>query len=363
MKRTSKIRLLTVTGAIALAAAGAVTAGAGSSSSQAATIGALGSQLNQQRARQESLAASVANLSQLIASLDSQISLVESREAAVRVELAKDRAALLRIRAQLEREKQLISILKARLARARTILANQLVSSYEGDTPDIVTVVLEANGFNDLLEKLAYLHTAEQQQQTMIKITTEAKAAADSAERRMARLEATDERLTEQAAMQEKALAGMNVLLHSRQAALERARVAQQTALDASRARGRELLAEISKLRAEQAAAAAAAAAAIPAPGRGPVPVGNSATLGSSGGWTIPYPVVLCESGGQDLTPNSAGASGYYQIMPATWKLFGGAGSAAYLASKSEQDAVASRIWNGGSGASNWVCAGIVGIH
>jgi hypothetical protein len=49
--------------------------------------------------------------------------------------------------------------------------------------------------------------------------------------------------------------------------------------------------------------------------------------------------------------------------MPATWRLFGGSGPAAYLASKAEQDAVASRIWNGGAGASNWVCAGIVGIR
>jgi Transglycosylase-like domain len=72
---------------------------------------------------------------------------------------------------------------------------------------------------------------------------------------------------------------------------------------------------------------------------------------------------VLCESGGQNLPPNSAGASGYYQIIPSTWTGFGGTGPAAYLASKSEQDAVATRIWRGGAGASNWVCAGIVGIH
>jgi hypothetical protein len=77
----------------------------------------------------------------------------------------------------------------------------------------------------------------------------------------------------------------------------------------------------------------------------------------------IPSPIVQCESGGQNLPPNSAGASGYYQIMPSTWKQFGGSGSAAYQASKSEQDSVASRIWGGGGGASNWVCAGMVGIH
>ena len=72
---------------------------------------------------------------------------------------------------------------------------------------------------------------------------------------------------------------------------------------------------------------------------------------------------MLCESGGQNLPPNSAGASGYYQIMPGTWRLFGGSGPAAYLTSKAEQDAVASRIWAGGSGASNWVCATMLGIH
>jgi hypothetical protein len=72
---------------------------------------------------------------------------------------------------------------------------------------------------------------------------------------------------------------------------------------------------------------------------------------------------VLCESGGQNLTPNSAGASGYYQILPSTWSGAGGTGPAAYLAPKSEQDRIASILWNNGAGASNWVCSGIVGIH
>jgi hypothetical protein len=49
--------------------------------------------------------------------------------------------------------------------------------------------------------------------------------------------------------------------------------------------------------------------------------------------------------------------------MPGTWKMYGGSGTAAWLASPGEQAAVAQKIWSGGSGASNWVCAGIVGIH
>lgn len=74
------------------------------------------------------------------------------------------------------------------------------------------------------------------------------------------------------------------------------------------------------------------------------------------GQWAIPARIVMCESGGQNLPPNSAGASGYYQIMPGTWEGYGGQGTAAYLASKAEQDTIAARIWDGGNGASQWVC-------
>ncbi len=78
------------------------------------------------------------------------------------------------------------------------------------------------------------------------------------------------------------------------------------------------------------------------------------------GGWAIPARVVQCESGGRNLPPNYAGASGYYQIIPSTWQAYGGTQYAASAdqATAQQQAAVASRIWNGGAGASQWVCAG-----
>lgn len=77
------------------------------------------------------------------------------------------------------------------------------------------------------------------------------------------------------------------------------------------------------------------------------------------GNWAIPSYIVACESGGQNLSPNSAGASGYYQIIPSTWASYGGLqyGPAAYESSKLGQDIIASRIWADGSGANQWVCA------
>ena len=346
-----------------LATLAAVVVVAPPSSSADQSIGSLSSQLSREQSRQHALTSSIGSLSRTIASLDGQIALVRSREAEVRADLARDRAALARIRVLLVREQRLVAVLRARLARARMILSRQLVSSYEGDQPDLVGVVLEAQGFNDLLDKIDFLRRAEGQQQTLIQVTKADKAAADAAERRLARLEATDLQATEDAATRVRALAGMNALLQSKQNALARARQAQQVALDASRARGSHLRSAIARLQAEQAAAQrAAAAAAAPAAPTAQGPTAHGPTFGPNGGWAIPYAIVLCESGGQNLSPNSAGASGYYQILPSTWKLFGGAGPAAYLASKSEQDAVASRIWNGGAGASNWVCSGIVGI-
>jgi septal ring factor EnvC (AmiA/AmiB activator) len=348
-----------VAAVLALAGGGAVVAlgaSAGPAAASGTSLNQLNNQLSSIQAHEQSLSGSIAGLHHMIASLDGQISLVEQREAAVRVQLNADKTRLLAARAALGREQSLLARLRAQLAHARMILAAQLVSNYEGSKPNIVTVVLNSNGFTQLLDQLNFLKRAEQQQQALITVTKAAKARADAAAVKLGHLTQADTKATDATATQASALAGMNALLDSRQSALSKAQGAQEAALAASRAHGAALRSQISKVEAEQAAAAAAANQVSDTAFSG-------GGLGANAGWAIPYAIVLCESGGQNLPPNSAGASGYYQIMPATWKLFGGSGPAAYLTSKSEQDAVAARIWNGGAGASNWVCAGIVGIH
>jgi septal ring factor EnvC (AmiA/AmiB activator) len=327
------------------------------------SLGQLSQQLGAEQAHQQSLAASISNLSGLISQLNGEISLVQNREAAVRADLERDRAALAATEAALTREQHLLAVLKARLAWARVLLSRQLVSNYEQASPNLVSVVLESSGFSNLLDKLTYLRDAQQQQQAIITITREAKAEADAAAVRLTKLRASDREITLETTQRVLALASMNQLLQSRQGALAQARVAQQNALAASQARGAALRAEISQVQAQQAAAERAAQAENSAGGSGgygaPSPDGPS--YGAGGGWSIPYSVVNCESGGQDLTPNSAGASGYYQIIPSTWAGYDGY-SQAYQAPKSVQDQRAAQVWNGGAGASNWVCSGIVGI-
>lgn len=350
-----------VAGVAALAAAAGLT-GIPVTSRADPSLGQLSQQLGAEQAHQQSLAASINSLGGLISSLNGQITLVESREAAVRSDLARDRAALAAVEVELTREQHLLALLRERLAQARMLLGRQLVSNYEQAPPNLVSVVLNSSGFTDLLDKLTYLHDAQSQQQAIITITREAKAQADAAAVRLTALRASDRQMTIATSQRVLALANMNQLLQSRQGALQTARVAQQNALVASRDRGAALQAEIGHIQAEQAAAERAAQAQESAGGGGSgAPTADGPSYGAGGGWSIPYSVVNCESGGQDLTPNSAGASGYYQFMPGTWNDYGGY-SQAYQAPKSLQDQRAQQVWNSGAGASNWVCAGIVGI-
>lgn len=348
------------------------------------SLSQLHASLDAAQAQAQDLSGRVAQLSGMINSLGSQVAFVQQREAAVQAQLAGERASLARTTVALVRERRVLKRLIARLHRAQSVLASQLVSSYERDNPDLLTVMLDSSGFSQLLNQLTYMRHAEQEQKSEIQITRKARNQVHTATIRLAKLQATYKEMTLASAQREQALVGMNSLLSSRESALQQARAAQATALSAAQARGQALQSEIARVQAQQAALAraqaqqAAAERAARATPTLPKPQASQTTSAPrpsaststptpsgpqvSGGWVIPGAIVACESGGQNLTPNSAGASGYYQIIPSTWQEFGGTGPAAYLASRAEQDRVAARIW-AGAGWQAWDCARMLGIH
>jgi hypothetical protein len=320
-----------------LAAAGApAPLGAAASPS----VSQLGNALGAQRSRAQSLAGSAQALGRVIGRLDAQVSLIERRQAAIEAELGSDQTRLTGVRTAQAIEHVRLVGLVARLETARLVLARELVASYESDPPDAVTVVLAARGFADLLDRIEFVRIAKQHERRVITDAILAKARTDAATRRLAALEIRVRSITAAVAVRAEAITAISDLLQSRRAALADARAAQLAALGSTRARAGALQRALTKLKAELAASA----------GR------------VYGGWAIPQAIVTCESGGQNLPPNSAGASGYYQFLPSTWAGVGGSTPAAYLAPKSEQDRLAAKLWDGGRGASNWDCAAIVGI-
>jgi hypothetical protein len=210
-----------------------------------------------------------------------------------------------------------------------------------GDQPDVVTVVLNAHGFSSLLETMEFLHRVERSDTELLSIVRGARRDAGREQTVLVRLTAERRAAADAVQRRRDALAGIAAGLRARRNALAQARAARLAALRstrASRRRAEHVLAQL--LAARQRAASQA---------------------GPGGPWAIPWAIVQCESGGQNLPPNSAGASGYYQMLDSTWAGLGGSTAHAFQAPKAEQDRFAAKLWAGGSGASNWVCAGLVG--
>jgi hypothetical protein len=225
------------------------------------------------------------------------------------------------------------------MTETQRVLSTRLVELYKAAGPDVLSVVLSSNDFADLMDRAAFIERINSQDRRIILNVKRARADAKAAIEQLAEAETRQQRTTEAIAARSEALAGIDAALTDRRAAYAEARQTRTAALRNARTDRARLERQIDQLEARRARTTGAT---------------------SGGPWAIPWPIVQCESGGTNTPPNHAGASGYYQIIPATWRGFGGSGPQAYLAPKAEQDRIAAKIWDGGRGAHNWVCASLV---
>jgi septal ring factor EnvC (AmiA/AmiB activator) len=298
--------------------------------------------IDSQRGRERSLSSSVARLSRLERATAREVAIYEQRVAAVQAELGAAETVLAATVQRRDRQRARALRLRARLRASRTQLATLLRERYAGGRPDIVTVILHSDGFAKLLETVDFLKRVQVQDQRILDTVKGARQDAVSQRRVLTKL-ATQRRVaTDAVRRRHAALATIAAGLSERRAALAQARRARAALLSGTRASRRRAERSLTRLLAQRARALNA--------------------VGPGGPWAIPWPIVQCESGGQNLPPNSAGASGFYQFLPETWRGLGGSTPHAYLAPKDEQDRLAEQLWAGGRGARNWVCAALVGM-
>src|SRR5436190_405305 len=108
-----------------------------------------------------------------ISGLQSDITRLAGRQARLQTSLDAERLQLARVQQDLRTERLKLARLKARLLEARRILAQRLVAQYKSDRPDVVTVVLESNGFAELLESTEFMQRASRQDaRIMAAVTT-----------------------------------------------------------------------------------------------------------------------------------------------------------------------------------------------
>jgi murein DD-endopeptidase MepM/ murein hydrolase activator NlpD len=118
---------------------------------------------------------------------------LQTKQVRLQADLDAKRAELAEIQEDLRRERLKLARLRDRLARARVLLANRLVEIYKSDAPDVVTVVLEANGFRDLLERAEFMERVSTGDARLINRVTSAKAEATATAQHLDKLEARAE--------------------------------------------------------------------------------------------------------------------------------------------------------------------------
>jgi hypothetical protein len=298
--------------------------------------------IQSKRDREQTLSGAAARLDRLEQATGREVAILQRRVAAVESDLAAAQAVLDRTVTRRNRAQARALRLRARLSQSRAQLSKLLRERYTGGKPDLVTVVLESRGFANLLETVEFLRRIQRADQQVLTAVRSGRHEALAQRRVLSRL--TAERRTEADVVRRRrdGLTAIAAGLRERRAVLAQARSARLAALGSSRRSRARAERELTHLLAQRNRA-----------------IGQ---IGPGGPWAIPWVIVQCESGGQNMPPNSATASGYYQFTDATWHGLGGSTPHAFQASKGEQDRLAGQLWNGGKGASNWDCAALVGI-
>jgi peptidoglycan DL-endopeptidase CwlO len=155
-------------------------------------------QIDQKRGRERALTTEISSFTRKITSLQADITNLQTKQVSLEADLEAKRAELAQIQEDLRRERLHLARLRKRLAEARVELANRLVQIYKEDSPDVVTVVLEADGFADLLERTEFLQRTSAQDARIISRVRDAKAEAIATAKRLEKLEARAEELAEQ---------------------------------------------------------------------------------------------------------------------------------------------------------------------
>ena len=247
-------------------------------------------QIQWHKGRERVLSSDISAFTTKINALQGEITTLQNKQVRLQANLDAKRAELVTIQADLRKERLRLARLRARLAEARTALAKRLVDLYKADQPDLVTVVLESNGFADLLERTEFMQRVSHQDARIIGIVRTAKADATATAARLDKLEGRAQLVADSIASEVDQVASVKGQLVDRRTRYADARSQKSTMLASTTSTRHDLEGDLKDLEAQQAKIQAQLAAASP--------VGSSNVSGpvrsGSGGliWPVNGPIV-----------------------------------------------------------------------
>ena len=243
-------------------------------------------EVNSKKHKEAVLSDTIAGFSVRIDSLQGDINMLQRRQNRVQAELDAKRAELLEVRGKLEEARERLERLRKELVVAEDALANRLVELYKADEPDALTVILQADGFADLLEQTEFLERVSEQDQAIIERVRVLKEEAKKQKDLLAELEQRVEETANAILEQRNQLAQSKLELVGSRNELASVRSDRRTTLAEvrnSRMRAEEHLASLER---EQARVTASLQASQPTALAGPIRRGSGSLI-----WPISGPL------------------------------------------------------------------------
>jgi len=251
-RRPIPARPIALAAIIAAAALGTAVLGPVASGSSSGT---LESRIAASEAREGELHEGIGADTHQIEGFQGSIDDLQTRLDALETSLGTERNLLASLRSQLRGARANLASLQVQLGRDRHVLVAQLIASYESPPPDIVTVVLQAHGFADLLERLDDLRAISRENAgATVHVAEEQKAVTVQAAQ-LATLEASHARETSAVLVQRDEVAQLHLALVSRQLSYIRARDLKSAELSPLESQRHSLEGELSKLAVSELAA------------------------------------------------------------------------------------------------------------
>jgi len=152
--------------------------------------------IGKKKGTERMLSTQIAGYSRRIRKLQGDITRLGSRQERIEADLAIKRDELERLQADLRSERARLVRLRKRLDETRTMLRTRLVEIYKAGKPDLVTVILNSDGFADLLERSEFIARISDQDRRIVNIVQAAKGDSTRSEKRLTRLEKRQEKVT-----------------------------------------------------------------------------------------------------------------------------------------------------------------------
>ncbi len=239
---------------VAVAALAALAAVAGQSA-VGSTSHSLESRIAASQAREGELRSGVSADTHQIEGFQGSIDDLQMRLNALESSLSVERNVLSSLRSQLSAARTRLGSLQVQLARDRQVLVAQVVASYESPPPDIATVILQAHGFADLIERVDDLRAISRENASATTHVAVEQRAVTAQTKRLALLEASHARETSAVLVQRDEVAQLHLALVDRQLEYLRARDRKGAELGTLQSHKQSLEHELSKLATSELAA------------------------------------------------------------------------------------------------------------